>query len=247
MALAWAVLAFSSLLLVAQYAFFFRSPSSVVSFLPQGAGPSGAGKAVTLWAKAPEGIYVGFERCSGNLSSGSFSTLATVVVGTSVPPGSYLVNVSAVSGGLTRSSTLLLQVVPFKVPPVTYNVTISEVGLPSGTSWSATLNGITKSTSSSSVTFTGLGPGQYAWNVTGVVQETGVRYVASSPSGTLSVPSSSGAAVYYGTQYEVTVTAGPDGSVSPSGSGWYAAGTGFVVKATPSSGYEFSGWTVSGG
>lgn len=48
------------------------------------------------------------------------------------------------------------------------------------------------------------------------------------------------------TQYQLTMTAGANGSVSPA-SGWVDAGTGLSIEATPDPGFGFNGWTGSGG
>jgi hypothetical protein len=47
---------------------------------------------------------------------------------------------------------------------VTYTVTFTETGLPSGGSWSVTLNGVTKSSTSSSISFTEPN-GTYAYTI----------------------------------------------------------------------------------
>jgi hypothetical protein len=203
---------------------------------------SGSGTVDLSASGLPSGASAVFSPSSG---SPTFTSTLTVTASSSTPTGTYAVTVTGSGGGTSASATLTL-VVQAPIPVKTYSVTFNEMGLPSGTTWAATLNGVTKTTSGSYVTFTGLTAGTYAWNVTATVKGTATRYVASVASGHVDVPASSGVAVYYGTQYQVTVTAGPNGSVSPSGSNWYAAGTSFIVTATPSSGYEFSGWTVSG-
>ncbi|MDP7982610.1 MAG: hypothetical protein RAK18_05475, partial [Conexivisphaerales archaeon] len=143
----------------------------------------GTAHPVVLTAQAPSGFTVGFERCGGNMTSGSFSTSMALVVGQSVAPGTYAITVTAASDGVSHQASLQVTVALVKPPTVKYNVTIAEVGLPSGTTWAATLNGVTKTTSGSYVTFTGLTAGTYAWNVTATVQGTATRYVASVASG----------------------------------------------------------------
>jgi hypothetical protein len=78
----------------------------------------------------------------------------------------------------TNSSTITLK--KTSLPPSTYAVTFSESGLPSGTSWSVTLNGSMKS-GTGSIIFTELN-GSYSFNV-GVVS----GYTASPTSGAFSV------------------------------------------------------------
>ena len=52
--------------------------------------------------------------------------------------------------------------------PQYYNVTFTETGLPSGTSWSVTLNGQTESSTTSTIVFTGLSNGTYSYTVSSV-------------------------------------------------------------------------------
>jgi hypothetical protein len=130
----------------------------------------------------------------------------------------------------------------------TYTVTFTESGLPSGTEWSVTFNGQTKSSTVSTITFTGIPEGSYAWSVsTPISGGTGVRYVASPSSGTMNVPSETSQAVTYTKQYylimDATLSGG--GSVSPS-SGWYPAGSKVTISASPASGYRFDRWEGSG-
>jgi YVTN family beta-propeller protein len=52
--------------------------------------------------------------------------------------------------------------------PQYYNVTFTETGLPSGTTWSVTLNGQTESSTTSTIVFTGLSNGTYSYTVSSV-------------------------------------------------------------------------------
>jgi len=54
-----------------------------------------------------------------------------------------------------------------KFTPITYTLTFTEQGLPSGTSWSVTVNGTTKSSSTSTITFT-LTQGYYKYTINNV-------------------------------------------------------------------------------
>lgn len=53
---------------------------------------------------------------------------------------------------------------------------------------------------------------------------------------------------YFDVAYSVSTTANPTngGSVSPTGSLWYATGTQVSFTATPAAGYTFTSWTVNG-
>ncbi|MBX8644839.1 MAG: thermopsin family protease [Thermoplasmata archaeon] len=128
-----------------------------------------------------------------------------------------------------------------------YSVMFSESGLPSGTSWSVTLNGATEASTSSTITFSEPN-GTYGYTVsTPISGGSGVRYVNVS-SGSVTVNgNNAGVAVSYTTQYYLTTYSSPStgGTTSPL-SGWYNASSTVTISATPVSGYVFLSWTGSG-
>ena len=64
-------------------------------------------------------------------------------------------------------------------------VVFTETGLPAGTQWSVTFNGNTLSSTSNTITFTGIQSGSYTFTV------SAQGYTANPSSGTITVPSSS--------------------------------------------------------
>ena len=128
----------------------------------------------------------------------------------------------------------------------TYTITFTESGLPPGTQWSVTFNGITKSSASNSITFTGVLPGNYTWNASAIIAVgSDTRYVAQASSGTISVPTELSVSLHYVKQYRVTIQPTPGGSTSPSGTSWYDANSTINITATPATGYEFVGWETN--
>lgn len=129
-----------------------------------------------------------------------------------------------------------------------YTATFTESGLPAGTSWSVSLGNTSRSATSSSIAFT-VSNGSYNYSVRSPVAiGNGTRYVATSSSGTVRVSGSSvSTAVVYRSQFFLQTGASPvgTGTVSPS-SGWYASGAAVSVRAQPSSGELFSGWSGQG-
>jgi len=128
------------------------------------------------------------------------------------------------------------------------NVIFMQTGLPSGTEWSATLNGETKSSTGESIIFEDVKPGTYSWSVSSPPSPDGARYVISpGSSGTIKVPDQTTVQVAYATQYYLSIKASPSegGSVSP-GSGWYDEGETITISATSNPGYRFGGWQGSG-
>jgi hypothetical protein len=128
----------------------------------------------------------------------------------------------------------------------TYTITFTETGLPMGTLWSVTFNGVTKSSTTNSITFTGVPAGNYTWNASSIIAVgNGTRYVDQTSSGTISVPTRPSVSLYYVKQYSVTVQPTAGGSTSPSGTFWYNAGSTVNITAIPASGYKFAGWETN--
>jgi len=128
----------------------------------------------------------------------------------------------------------------------TYTIAFTESGLPPGTQWSVTFNGLTRSSTANSITFTGVPAGNYTWNASSIIAVgSGTRYVAQTSSGTISVPTVPSVSLYYVKQYSVTVQPTAGGSTSSSGTSWYNAGSTINITATPAPGYEFEGWETN--
>ncbi len=114
--------------------------------------------------------------------------------------GLVTLTVTAHLNGKTATNSSTITIKKSSPPPSTYAVTFSESGLPSGTSWSVTLNAVTKS-GTGSIIFTELN-GTYPFFL-GAVS----GYTASPSSGTITV---SGVAV----NRAITFTALPPGQYS---------------------------------
>jgi YVTN family beta-propeller protein len=128
----------------------------------------------------------------------------------------------------------------------TYTVTFTESGLPAGTQWSVTFNGLTKSSTSNNITFTDVFAGNYIWNANSIIASgNGTRYIAQASSGTISVPTELSVSLHYVKQYRVTIQPTPGGNTSPSGTFWYNAGSTINLTAIPAPGYEFVGWETN--
>jgi len=133
---------------------------------------------------------------SGTAWSVTFNGMTQTSSGTSisfmVPNGTYFYQVSNVNGYTTSNSqglvsvngnniTVSISYSPIPPAPSKYTVEFVEVGLPSNTTWSVTLNGQTLSTSSSSISFNEVN-GVYTYTVGSVS-----GYVSNSTSGVVSV------------------------------------------------------------
>jgi YVTN family beta-propeller protein len=156
------------------------------------------------------------------------------------PSNGYLYVTNFYSGTVSIISTTPAQAIE------TYTVTFTESGLPPGTQWSVTFDGLTKSSTSNSITFTGVLAGNYTWNASSIIAVgNGTRYVVQTSSGTISVPNVLSVSLYYVKQYRVTIEPTTGGSTSPSGTFWYNAGSIIKITATPAPGYEFVGWETN--
>ncbi len=145
--------------------------------------------------------------------NGTYSYAVGTVAGYTVAPS---------SGALTVNGAAVSETITF-TPMPTYSVVFTESGLPSGTSWSVTLNGATESSITSTSTFTEPN-GVYSYTV-GTVS----GYAVAPPSGTLTV---NGAAV----SETITFTKSVTYSVAFTETG-LPAGTSWTVTlgATPKS------------
>jgi len=94
-----------------------------------------------------------------------------------------------------------------------FNITFSESGLPSGTSWSVTLNGTTESSLTNTITFS-VPNGTYSYTVTPVA-----GYTELPPSGTINMNGANVNQPVTFTEIEYTVTFTESGL--PSGTVWY--------------------------
>ncbi len=170
------------------------------------------------------------------------------------PAGSYSFSISAISGytaspssGSVSVSGTTSEAITFtKAPLATYPVTFTESGLPSGTSWSVTLNGTTESSTSASITFTEPN-GTYPYSV-GAVS----GYSLSPSSGSLTVKGSAVTQTIAFTPMLYSVTFAESGL--PSGTSWSVTLAGLTQSSTtsqitftvPSGTYSYSISAVSG-
>jgi hypothetical protein len=116
---------------------------------------------------------------------------------TGLASGTYAYSIAGISGWhqatLPYSGSVVVSGASVTEPTlvytqVTYRVTFTETGLPSGTSWSVTLNGVTKSSTTSTITFTEPN-GTYSYTI-----GTVAKYGANPCSGSVTVNGGSVAA-----------------------------------------------------
>ena len=128
----------------------------------------------------------------------------------------------------------------------TYSVKFTEVGLPAGTSWAATLNGVTMKSTTATITFTGVTAATSVyWNITTPVAGTpGVQYAPVNYYGWMNIPSQTREAVVFQKQVQLSFVYTPSGagSIYPYGTGWYAAGSQFPLTSAHYTGYTFKSW-----
>jgi len=174
------------------------------------------------------------------------------------PNGSYAYKVAMVSGYTAAPSSGTATVAGAAVPeaitysvaaPPTYSLQFTENGLPSGTMWSVTVTGVgggTLSSTSNTITFSGLLAGTYPYSFGAVVGYT----TPSGGSAVISTASVSLGVVYSAPTYAVTFTE----SGLPAGTLWAAAfggqigtsiGTTIVFQVTAGT-YSYSVATTSG-
>ena len=122
--------------------------------------------------------------------SGITETSTTPYVNFTVPMGQYLYQVNPVSGytGTPTGGSITEAGAPYSVPvsfvQTTYAVTLGESGLGTGTSWSATVNGVTQSTTGTTITFYLPAGAHYTYSFNTV---SGYNLPATGASGTFNV------------------------------------------------------------
>ena len=132
-----------------------------------------------------------------------------------------------------------------------YAVIFTEHGLPAGITWKVTFNGTTLNSSSNSLAFVAYGTGAFGWSVDSqIAAATGVQYKPNNAFGTVVLPAdaSSGTVnitITYSVQYYVSITTTNGGGTVTPQSGWYNAGYNLPIFATPSPGFNFTGFQVS--
>ncbi len=193
---------------------------------------------------------------SSQPSAGTYwNDSGTLVNLTAVPnPGFYALGWTGTYNLTGAVLTLNLSGPTYEVPnfaiyvppaPATYTLTVSVSGIPSGLAWGAVVGATGLSTTSGTLSFTGLN-GSYALSVPVVSGGPGIRYVSASTNpSSVSVTSNSSLTISFVTQYLVTLQAAAGGNVSQA-TQWVVSGTTLSVSAAAQSGYHFTNWTGTG-
>jgi len=130
----------------------------------------------------------------------------------------------------------------------TYPVAFSESGLPVGTNWTLTVNGISNGTTGSTILFNEPN-GSYTFTLQSPVPAgSQTQYLATPASGSFDVVGApANSRVSYGPEYllEATPASPGTGVVNPSG-GWYLSGSSVNLSALASAGELFVAWVGSG-
>ena len=147
-----------------------------------------------------------------SLTNGTYSYTVGSVSGYSVSPSFGNVNVSG------NNVPVAITFTPVKTIVSNYTITFTEAGLPSGTSWSVTLNGISESSTTNTITFT-MPNGTYSYAIGSIS-----GYTVSTSSGSMTVNGSNMSQTITFTPVKITVmkyTVTFTESGLPSGTEWY--------------------------
>ncbi|MGC8630771.1 MAG: DUF7619 domain-containing protein, partial [Thermoplasmata archaeon] len=104
--------------------------------------------------------------------NGSTESSTTNTITFTKPNGTYSYTIGSInnytvypsSGTITVKGANLTLTITFTANTTTYTITFTESGLPSGASWSVTLGNMTRSSTSSTITFA-VPNGTYSWSV----------------------------------------------------------------------------------
>ena len=148
-----------------------RSPSSGGTTSPTpGYHWYSSGSRVTIKAKPYSGYK--FKKWSGS-GSGSYSgtsSTKTITIRGAITETAYFEKSGGGGGGST-----------------TYTVKFRRTGVPGSASWWAKLGGKKKSSTSSIISFTGVKQGTYSWSVDSIIYKSGVWYITTDSSGSVTV------------------------------------------------------------
>jgi hypothetical protein len=155
-----------------------------------------------------------------------------------------------ISSGFQSWNTAIAQVGSFGAPPAPYSAMFFESGIPTGTSWGVIVGGTRYTSTTTSVTVSGLtGTVTYTYDATVSGSAIGTQYACNTGcSGSVS-PSATTATSTYKTQYLLTMQVSPSGSgtTSPAiGTHWYDSELLVTISATANAGYAFSSWSGAG-
>jgi Divergent InlB B-repeat domain len=163
--------------------------------------------------------------------------------------GTGSVSSTALAIDLTVSSPVI-ETATFAFAPASaaarYTLTVTESGLPADVNWSfavGTSSGCAGVTTS--LTLAGLN-GSYVVSVPDVAVGTGTVYVPNWTSAPVTVGADRILTMTFSAEYWVSVANSTGGTATASAVGWVAAGTVVSFTATPSGGWELTGWTGGG-
>jgi Divergent InlB B-repeat domain len=135
------------------------------------------------------------------------------------------------------------------VPPATFELTVQESGLPSQSSWIASVGGTGVHGTGTGLTITGLN-GSYTVAIPPVYVGTGTRYVANVTSITaelaVAVVQNGSISVNFTQQFYLAVVDGIGGTATPGASAWVNAGSSVTLDAMPNATSLFVGWVGLG-
>ncbi|MFI5414415.1 MAG: hypothetical protein ACHQ16_01945, partial [Candidatus Lutacidiplasmatales archaeon] len=147
------------------------------------------------------------------------------------------------------------------LPGARFNLTFTETGLPAGTWWGVDLNGISSSSSASSLRVANLSScsagasGLYALSVPYAIDgmTAGIRYAPAAVNGTICTTGTTVAPIQYSAEYLVDTTANLAAASASATCGlsvgsivWCPSGSLVALSAPAVAGYTFSGWQGTG-
>jgi len=130
----------------------------------------------------------------------------------------------------------------------TYSIFFIETGLPSGTTWSVTLNGNTLSSNTNSIIFT-MPNGSYFYSILSPISGgADIQYTTYNINGLITVNGENlNLNILYIKQYYLSMIISPsDSGYTIPNSGWYNSSTNLNIKAVPNNNFEFVSWSGTG-
>ncbi|MGI0156294.1 MAG: InlB B-repeat-containing protein, partial [Thermoplasmata archaeon] len=204
---------------------------------------SGGSSGAVVWALNGTSVTLAEQAANGYTFTSWTGTGPGAYTGTLTAP-----QFNSEGGPVSELATFTKNLVP---PTPHYSVTLNvTTPLASGTSWSVTFNGVGYSSTTSTLTVTGLlGSSSYSVTYNTAYSPAGTTQYTAQPTnpssvhvGTSDVPS---VPIGYATSYWVSITASTGGTASPN-SGWFPADKTTQLNAFPTGTQQFTKWVGTG-
>lgn len=150
----------------------------------------------------------------------------------------------------TQSTVVTLKaptILTAKLKATTSDFNFYETGLPTSTTWSVVLGGISHASTTTTLKTGSHKAGSYSWSIATISVGHNTEYVPYPSSGYVSLPGQSSLEIVWTKEFQLTFVTSPasSGDIYPYNTAYYPNGTNLILYAGNTSSYLFSSWTTS--